>query len=188
MKLMIAIPTLDYVHFEFVQSLTGLIRRLDGVNYDINFKAGTLVYLARDALAMEAMANGYTHVLWLDADMVFKDDVFEKLSAHQAPFVVGAFNGRHGARLPCVFQKFPDRLKEYPKETFEIDGCGFGCVLMRTEILRDVYREYGFCFQPTADLGEDLAFCYRAKQLGYKLICDPSVKVGHIGNSIIWPN
>lgn len=46
MKLLIAIPTYDYMHFQFVECLTKLIRRLDedGIDYEVDFQGGTLVY------------------------------------------------------------------------------------------------------------------------------------------------
>jgi GT2 family glycosyltransferase len=39
---------------------------------------------------------------------------------------------------------------------------------------------YGVPFFPIAGLGEDLAFCWRAKKLDYKLYCDSRLKIGHI--------
>ena len=58
MKLMIAIPTLDMIHFEFARCLTGLVQKLDrdGVDCDVCFKGGTLVYNAREALAADCGA------------------------------------------------------------------------------------------------------------------------------------
>ena len=57
MKLLIAIPTYDYMHFLFVECLTKLIRRLDseGVDYDVIYQGGTLVYVGRDRLARIAI-------------------------------------------------------------------------------------------------------------------------------------
>ena len=44
MKLLIAIPTTDQMPFQFVESLTKLIRRLDAddVAYDLVFQSGTI--------------------------------------------------------------------------------------------------------------------------------------------------
>ena len=191
MKLMIAIPTLDYIHFDFARCLVGLVQKLekDGIAYDVCFKGGTLVYIGRDALAADAVNKGYTHVLWLDADMIFNPDVFEKLGANGADFVTGVYHSRHAPYSSSLFLRLdpPERVKSYPSGPFEVEGCGFGCVLTSTALLRKVYRENGCCFQPTPQLGEDLAFCERLKKLGCKLICDPAVRVGHIGHVTVWP-
>lgn len=153
MKLMIAIPVLDYVHFDFVRCLTGLTKKLaeDGVDFDVCFKAGTLVYHGRDVLATEAVNSRYTHILWLDADMVFNPDLFYRLLETGKPFVTGVYHSRHVPYESCILSKLnpPERVKEYPEGLFQIEGCGFGCVLMNTEIALDVYQKFGIMFQPT---------------------------------------
>lgn len=192
MKLMIAIPTLDYLHFEFTRCLAGLVKRLaaDGVDFDVCFKGSTLVYQARDGLAAEAVNSGYTHVLWLDGDMLFDSDILYKLQSHEKPFVTGVYSSRHHPYESVIFETLdpPTRPKKYPDGLFEAQGCGFGCVLTETEMLAKVFRKHGFCFQPTPDFGEDLAFCIRAREEGYALWCDPTVKCGHIGHLVIWPD
>lgn len=190
MKLMVAIPTLDMIHYEFAKCLVWLVRRLekDGVDFDVCFKGGTLVYNAREALAADAINNGYTHILWLDADMVFEPDVFDRLSAHGKPYVTGVYQGRHAPYKPCVFKDLGtgERVTEYPQDLFEIGGSGFGVVLTETAMLYEIYQKCGNMFLPTAMHSEDLALCYRARECGYKLYCDPTVKAGHIGFVTIW--
>lgn len=191
MKLMVAIPTLDMIHWEFARCLTGLVQKLerDGVDYDVCFKGGTLVYNAREALAAEAINNGYTHILWLDADMVFNPTLFEKLSAHGKPFVTGVYASRHAPYKSCIFSDLDqnDRVKTFPDSIFEIAGCGFGVVLTETAMLYDVYQKHGTMFLPNADYGEDIALCNRATQCGYTLYCDPTVRAGHIGFVTVYP-
>ena len=191
MKLMVAIPTLDMIHFEFARCLTGLVQRLerDGVDYDVCFKGGTLVYNGREALAAEAINSGYTHILWLDADMVFNPDVFEKLYKHNELFVTGVYCSRHAPYKSCIFASLnPDeRVTEYPGDLFQIAGCGFGIVLTETKLLYDVYQKHGTMFLPNSQYGEDLALCDRATQCGHKLYCDPTVRAGHIGMVTVWP-
>ena len=170
MKLMIAIPTLDYVHFEFTRCLMGLVKQLqkDGVDFDVCFLGGTLVYNGRDTLAAEAVNGGYTHVLWLDTDMVFNPDLFYKLEELKVPFVTGVYHSRHAPYASCIFTKLdpPDRVWNYPEEPFAIEGCGFGCVLVETEVIKKLYQKYGMCFQPMQTFGEDIAFCIRAREQG----------------------
>ena len=191
-KLMIAIPTLDYIHYEFARCLTGLTRRLDkdGVDFDVFFLGGTLVYLGREQLASEAVNKKYTHVLWLDADMVFEDDLFYKLLDVQSDIGTGVYHSRHAPYTSCMFSKLhpPIKVYAYPEEPFEIEGCGFGCVLTTTEALAAVYRKYQMAFHPSEDFGEDLSFCERAAACGYPIICNPKALCGHIGHLTIWPD
>lgn len=191
MKLLIAIPTLDYMHFEFVQSLTNLVTRLkdEGIEFDVCFKSGTLVYVARDCLANKAIQEGYTHTLWIDADMIFTDDLLDDLMFCEKPFVCGVFHGRRPPHLSCTFTSlFPiERVQEYPHKAFKIAGCGFGGVLIETWILKAVKDRFGTCFCPSPMLGEDLEFCRRAGEIGAEIYCEPSARMGHIGHIAIYP-
>lgn len=193
MKLLIAIPTNDQMPFQFVESLTKLIRRLDkdGIDYDVAFQGGTLVYVARDKLVKQAMASDYSHMLWLDSDMVFTEDLFEDLKDSGKDFVTGIAHSRREPFSSCVFSEiYPCFRKwqgEYPQNTFEIAACGFACVLISMEIIKAVWEKHSTAFFPDPRLGEDVSFCKKAAELGFKIFAEPSVKVGHIGQRIIYP-
>ena len=192
MKLLIAIPSHDYMHMDFVNSLLGLCRTLteEGIEHDVRIHGGTLVYHGRDALATFAIDNGYTDVLWLDADMVFQNDILENLQFSNKPFVSGIAHGRRAPHVSCLFTEiYPEikRFTEYPTSTFKVAGCGFGCVLIKTEILKAVKDKHGTCFFPTRELGEDLAFCQRVTELGFEIWAEPTVRLGHIGHIAIYP-
>ena len=196
MKLMIAIPTMDTMPTPFVESLLGLTRRLDrdGVPYDVVIESGTLIYMARDRLACKAINKGYTHVLWLDSDMVFSDSIVEDLQFCGRKFVTGIAHGRRSPFLSCLFKSIDlsniERweLKDYPKDTFEVAGCGMACVLMETQILKDVQFKFNTCFIPLLSYGEDLSFCKRAVSMGYHIYAEPTVRLGHVGHITIWPD
>ena len=192
MKLLIAIPALDYVHIDFVDCLQKLIVRLknDGVDFEVKINSGTLVYIARDKLVCHAINNGFTHVLWLDADMVFPDSLLDDLMFSGKDFVTGICHSRRKPYVSCMFKNIHniERFEEYPNDTFQIAGCGFACVLMTVEILRTVMiNNNGKCFLPTAKLSEDLAFCQRVNGQGFEIWCEPTARVGHIGPVTIWP-
>ncbi len=193
-KLLVAIPTLDFVHSAFVESLVKLQKRLslECVDYEVCIISGTLVYVARDKLACEAINSDYTHVLWLDSDMVFQPDIYTDLLDTGKDFVTGIYHARRPGHQSCIFKRCDDldhleRFQEYPRETFEIGGCGFGCVLIKTEILKAVQYNYKTCFLPKAQFGEDIAFCNRARAMGFKIWCEPTVQCGHIGHITVYP-
>lgn len=191
MKLMIAIPTTDYMHASFVQSLIRLTARLqrDGVNHTVELVAGTLVYMARNKLASKAVNEGYTHVLWLDSDMVFSETIVEDLTFCGKDFVCGAFQSRRPPYNSCIFSSLKplERVKDYGKEPFQVAGCGMACTLISTEVLRSVMNHFGNCFTPMEDYGEDLAFCVRARTMNTEIWCEPTARAGHIAHVPIWP-
>lgn len=191
MKLLIAIPTRDQMPFQFVESLTKLIRGLDGIDFDVEFKGGTLVYVGRDKLAQKAITGGYSHILWLDSDMVFTEDLFDDLYDNGKDIITGIAHSRREPFPSCVFSEiYPGVCRfegKYPSEPFKIAGCGMACCLMKVDVLKAIWERHNTCFFPTASLGEDLAFCQRATEGGWEIWADPHVRVGHVGQVVIYP-
>ena len=196
MRLLICIPSTDFMHAEFVKSLCALQKRLSDefLSYQVEIMTGTLVYVARDVLAKKAVQEGYTHTLWLDSDMVFTADLLEDLTFSGKDFVSGIYHARRQPHGSCIFKSIhPMKIEryewnEYPRSTFEIAGCGFGCVILKTDIIKDVMDKYGTAFTPMQKLGEDLAFCQRAHDCGHQIWCEPGVRLGHIGHITIYPD
>ena len=188
MRLMIAVPTTDYMPAGFVKSLTKLMKELSRqkINYDVEVLSGTLVYFARNRLAQKAVNEGYTDVLWLDSDMTFHEKIFDDLQFCGKEMVCGAFVSRRPAYSPCVYKSIAkndiQRVKDFGTKPFQVDGCGFACVLTKTSLLKDVMLKFGDAFTPTDYYGEDLAFCWRVKMIGREIWCEPTVRPGHIAH------
>ena len=192
MKLLIAIPSYEGLQPEFVRSLTELESQLreDNVWFEIKIISGTLVHTARDRLAQHAVKHHFDEVLWIDDDMVFDCHLYEDLKMCGKDMVCGLFVSRHFPYVSCLFRSLipVERISVYPDEAFKVAGCGFGCVLMKAQILADVMNNNGGkCFVPDQKLGEDVAFCQRATNLGYEIWCEPTARVGHVGRIVIWP-
>lgn len=194
MKTLIAVPCFDQVPVMFAQSLA-LLRKVDECT--LAMKAGSLVYTARNDLATMAIQIDADYVLWLDSDMVFSPDILERmfktLKENDLDILTGLYFRRVPPFTPVLFDKLDikgdlcdwSEFREIPKELFEVGGCGFGCVLMKTDVFFDVQGKFGNMFAPIANNGEDIAFCWRARQCGYKIYCDPSVICGHVRTSVI---
>ena len=192
MKTLIAIPCGDQLEANFVECLLNL--RHVGET-EIKLLKGTLVYDARNQLTQYALEKGgYDFVLWLDSDMTFEPDLLERLmediDGKQA--VTGLCFGRRPPFKPCIYKSIrvekeglgvmphAENWYDYPRDQlFEVEGFGFACVLMRMDML-DAMSVYGIPFFPVAGLGEDLSFCWRARQLDIRLWCDSRLKIGHI--------
>lgn len=191
MRLLIAIPCGDTVRYEFCESLTKLCQHLaeEGIEFDVRFWEGSLIYDAREAIAIYALDNQYSCVLWLDSDIQFSVDTFDILYAMNEPFVTGIYRSRRSPYAVCLFDsiKGGTRVIEVPNEPFPVEACGFGCVLTQREVLHKLRRIYGKCFLPTEGAGEDVAFCERWINLGGKIIANPDVKVNHITYVVLKP-
>ena len=196
-KLLIAVPCYDVMRSEFVQSLLRLMSRLNSEKmwFEVKIISGTVVHTARDRLASHAVTGGFSHVLWLDDDMVFEDSILEDLtiSGKTDQIICGRFVSRHNPYLPTIFKRTDPSWDRYdedhiPEDTFRIAACGFACVLTPVQCLGDVLNNNGgTCFLPMKNCSEDLSFCLRATGLGYEIWCEPTARVGHVGAVVIWP-
>ena len=190
-KYLIAVPCLDNVPVAFVAALTAL-KRIGPTKH--SFLSNSLVYDARNALAQEAIDTGADRILFIDSDMYFKPDMMERMAQDLddgANVVSGIYFTRRFPTQPCIYKAVDMTGKtevytDYPKDKlFQIAGCGFGAVMMNTDVLKAVSNTHGKPFNPMPGiLGEDLAFCYRARDLGYKIFCDSRIKVGHVGTFV----
>lgn len=191
-KILIAIPCMDMVSARFAQSLATL-KKVD--KCVVSFLSGSLVYDSRNKLAGYAIEGEFDYILWLDSDMVFPPDTLERMlkildERKDIDILSGIYFRRGHPFTPVAFDKleindrgeceFEDMTK-VPEGLSEIAGCGFGCVLMRTDCLFDIAGKYGnVWFTPMGNTGEDVAFCIRARNEGYKIFCEPDIVLGHM--------
>ena len=197
MKVFIAIPCMDTLSAKFAQCLVNLVNYKRDFDVEVGFHIGSLVYDSRNKLAERAINSDCDYILWLDSDMVFEPDLmtrlFESLKANDADFVSGLYFKRFPPYEPVVYSKFDivddeiiaEKMTEVPETVTAVGGVGFGCVLMSTALALAVYNEYNTMFAPIGNVGEDIAFCYRAQTLGYKVLLDPSIRCGHVGHYVI---
>ena len=193
MKLMVAVPTTDYVHAEFVKCLVQLMVRLTGtaIDAEVRIRAGTSVHIGREYLAEAAVTEGFTHILWLDSDMTFGPDIFDDLLFCGKEMVCGAFVSRRPPYSPCVYSSIEEgniqRVTEFGTQPFRVAGCGFAAVLTDVKLIKAVHDRFGTCFGMT-DMyySEDLAFCKRVNELGREIWCEPTVRPGHIAHTEVF--
>lgn len=192
-KILIAVPCMDSVAVGFCESLATL-KKVG--NCKVAFKVGSLIYASRNELAKIAVKEEYDYIVWFDSDMVFEPDTLQRLVKHLdegKDIISGIYFRRAMPYTPVLFKWLdPNSIlnswqgyDDYPKNSvFEIAGMGFGCVAMKTDVLLDT-GESGQWFTPIKGFGEDLSFCIRAKEKGYKIWCDSSIKLGHTSHSIV---
>ena len=196
MKTMVAIPCMDTVQTEFADSLLKL--RPVGMMMHA-FMPCSLIYKSRNDLGQIAIREKADYVLWLDSDMVFPTELLVDLMADLKDgkdIVSAVCHMRRPPFRPVFYKKLrqgltPDENEyenydDYPTDgPFQVEGCGFGCILMRTEVMQTVMDKYHELFAPLPGFGEDLSFCIRARGCGFDIWVDPKVQVGHKASTIV---
>lgn len=196
MKTLIAVPCMDTVQTRFFVSYSQMTKVGETALAALQ---SSLIYDARNRLAQAALDAGADRILWLDSDMALPQDLMERLSEDLdggCEYVSALIFRRVPPHSPVLFDTV-DRREEGGKlhidaagmtgwpvdRVFEIAGSGLGACMMTVDLLRRVQEKYGLPFSPLIGFGEDLAFCWRARQLGARLYCDSRVKPLHIGTA-----
>lgn len=188
MRILIAIPCGDTLDVNFVDSLLRL-KKPEGT--EIKLFPGSLVYEARNNLGK--LGTEYDYVLWLDSDMSFGADLLDRLldDIQGKDFVSGLYFGRRPPFRPCAFARCGfltdgektifdwERVGRLTDDMMEVEAVGFGCVLMTGAALKDTFEKFSLPFTPIMGYGEDLAFCIRFRELGYRIWLDPKIIPKH---------
>lgn len=187
-KILICVPCMDSVAAGFAQSLAMLQK--GGHEVAIMFQVGSLIYESRNKLATQALKMGADYTMWFDSDMTFEPDTMLRLLDHNEPVVSGAYFRRCPPYHLVAFDKCDPTKREWsdlplPSETVKCGGVGFGCILVRTDVLLDMAAKFHQWFEPIGGIGEDLAFCWRARECGYDILLDPKVSCGHVGHIVV---
>lgn len=202
MKIIIGVPCMDQVAAPFAQSLACLRKPGDVA---VAMEISSLVYTARDNLARLVISKDADAILFLDSDMIFPPDTLERMIAHVEAgreIVSGLYFMRRAPFGPVLFDQLDQddgtgeithhKLTTLPesREPFEVAGIGMGCAIITKGVLLDVLLNQGAWFAPYNGVGEDVAFCVRARACGHKIWCDPTLSLGHVGqlvvNEAIW--
>ena len=194
MNILIAVPSMEFVPATFCQSLA-MLEKVG--NCAVAFQVGSLVYDSRNALGKKAIEMGADYVMWFDSDMMFEPDIMvrmlEEMEENDIDILSGVYYRRSHPYTPVLFDKLEivdgqpitTEFDELPEGLFEVGGCGFGCVLMKTDVLFEVMSKYLDLFSPLGKCGEDLSFCIRARECGFKVYADTKYNLGHHSHTIV---
>lgn len=191
-KLAVLVPCRDMLHSAFAKCLGELIKLNTQNNIDTHvvYDSSTVLLTQRERLALEAKAIGAEYMLWLDSDMVFPATTALRLLGHKTPVVAANYVRRQPPFKGVAYQKIGDWENPLPYKLqdnlVEVEGIGMGCMLVKTSILDEItqpYFEFGWTPQSNDWLGEDMYFCQKIAQAGYKIYVDTalSMETRHMG-------
>lgn len=206
MNLAICVPSHNSVSALFAHDLAQLVGftsvkggaagAIEGIG--LFFSTGTLIHRSRENLLRSAMQSGADYILWLDSDMRFPADTALRLLSRNVEAVGVNASTR---KLPPSFtavKTIPEKGQAILLETTEastgveeVDACGFGVFLIKTDRLKRIIEARGEepLFQTPYEasrggfVGEDIFFCRLLRQHGGTIHVDHdlSKEIGHEG-------
>jgi hypothetical protein len=196
----ILVPFSGFIHAECEEALDELQRR----GYQVRRVGGyAAIDQGRNQMATDALRDGFEETLWIDSDVGFHPDSIEKLRSHGHPMVCGIYPQKGKRALAChVMPGTPSTTFGNHGGLVELLYAGTGFLLIRREVYLAVQHKlrlpmcnerFGHSmipfFQPLIRpiedgywyLAEDYAFCNRARECGFRIFADTSIRLWHIG-------
>lgn len=157
----------------------------------------SLVHRARMEMTASFMRTDHTHMMWLDADIEFSPEDVAKLWNLDADIAVGVYPMKK--RDACWYAAWKDGALVKDLDQFEgaveVDYAGTGFMLIRRDVIEKLAEIHGTYEGPNGPVpaiymtpvhsggleSEDYHFCRIARAAGFKVMMDPSVRLGHWG-------
>jgi len=183
MKIAIGLPTNRLIKPKTAQSLLELI---NNAKHELEIIFSTKGYNCaenRNYIAAQAVKRGCTHLMHVDDDMVYEPDTIERLLAHDKDIAGGLYKTKYPEKQDWVIERFESGIQE---GLFECGALGTGLLLVKTDVYRKVPQPwYGYEWHENGMVKEsvDWVFCHKAREAGFSVWCDSSVRAGHIGLS-----
>ena len=201
-RVAICLPLGDQVSTEFMLSVASLLN-WTYANPPPGFTAcgiiafrGSVLPDSRNWLALKALEDGYTHILWIDSDMKFPHDALTQLIAHRVPVVGTNACGRRPP-YPNTAETKPGVKLVTTKDSTgleKVHRMGFAFALIETPVYRHKKMKPPFyTFEWVGNLkvhrGEDYFFCSQLRRCKIAIHVDNGLSryIGHVGTSTFYP-
>ena len=179
------------------------LRQLEQRGYEVRRVSGySQIDVARNEIAAKALDDGFDETFWIDADIRFSPDDVDRIRSHDLPLCCGIYPKKGLRQLAMKFLPDTERISFGTNGgLMEIMYAATGFLHVRRQVYDDIQQQLNL---PTCDafqqsfvpyflpmtreyesghwyLGEDFAFCERARQCGYRIMADTSVRLWHVG-------
>lgn len=157
----------------------------------------SLVTRARNEMTASFLRTSHSHQMWLDADIEFDPEHVAKVWNMEADIGVGVYAMKKSDKQWFACWKNGELVKDLDQFNgpIEVDYAGTGFMLIRRDVIETLAkcapsyegpdgRVPALYMTPIHDDGfesEDYHFCRIAREAGFKIMMEPTVRLGHIG-------
>ena len=190
-RILIGIPTARNIEPDTFKSIYDLVIPA-GYKADFQYFFGYNIDQVRNLIA-DWVVNGYDYLFSVDSDISFSPDTLTRLLSHDKDVVSGLYIQRKpGQHILEIYEPTPTggvtnmpygKLKG--RTLVEIAGCGFGCVLVKAEVMKAIgYPQFKYysAISMNDTVSEDVDFCRKAKDKGFRIWADPNILCRHTGS------
>lgn len=196
-NILIAICCGGTIHAETVTSLIAAMNTLSdkGVGANVAIQVGGYKDHNCNRLVKQAQENGMTHIMFIDADMIFPSSGIIRLLDHDKDIVGANYNQRGNPQVGdekiSTIKLADDKgnliaKSEVPGQLFKCWSLGLGFTLIKMSVFDKLTKPY---FQDTESAEgehrtEDVEFFTKCHGAGLEVWCSPTIQMGHIGKYV----
>ena len=173
-RILIALPTNRLIKPKTAQSILNMKSKHDCLVSTKGYNTAE----NRNHITAQAVNGGYTHIFFIDDDMIYEPDTIDKLLACNKDIVGGMYKTKYET------QEYVLEAKELKEGMFECIGIGGGLLMVKTNVFRKVPQPwFGYLWHSNGMVKEsnDWYFCRKARESGFKVWCNSHITAKHIG-------
>lgn len=175
----------------------GLLRE-KGISYGTNIYIGGMLTGTRSDSVRQHLKKPYTHFFSVDSDIVWRAEDFLQILAYGTRYPVIGACYRAKRDTPFFLVNAEQGMRRDDFGCVPVNGMGMGFVCIQTPVLvtlsamaervqypnhsEPIPEVFRFDKVGNARRGEDFAFYSDVHDLGYQVMLDPSIVLGHIGS------
>lgn len=210
-SIVVCVPAYDgKVTVETAQSLQAeqYAAQEAGIKFAINYsQQDPIIHRARNLMVREFMKTDCTDMIFVDADVGFEQGTLLRLASHPVD-LVGAVYPKRKEPLEFPVGWIQERAMLVPDAgtgLLEVKSIPSGCMRISRKLIQalidqhpewmyynfDGGKSYAlFDFERVNNImfGEDVVFCKRARDAGFKVWADPMVNMTHTGHKVFEGN
>jgi glycosyltransferase involved in cell wall biosynthesis len=182
------------------------LRDLERRGYTVRRVRGySAIDQGRNQIATNALRDGFGELMWIDSDIAFEPEAVERLRSHGLPITCGVYpkKGQGQRSFACNLPPGTEQVVfGQGGGLIEVPYAGAGFLHIRREVYQAMQERFQLpaCnerfgpsmvpfFQPLVIpdgqghwyLAEDYSFCHRARECGYRVMADTTIRLRHIG-------
>jgi hypothetical protein len=179
------------------------LRELERRGVEVRRLAGfSRIDFARSLMATQALDDGHDHLFWIDDDVVFQPDDVARLCESGVPLVAGVYP-KKGRRELAVHAAPETTAFEFGAHggVVEVRFVATGFLYTHRCVYESISPGLPVCNESFGQrvvpyflpfvmnteqgpwyLGEDFAFCERARRAGHRILVDTRIRLFHVGS------
>lgn len=196
-KLGIGLPLTDSkVHSQFLDCFIRLRKTDNWIYLRPQFPSQNIADI-RNAIVKQAKHAGVTHLLMIDTDQTFDqnliEDLLTRMMENEYQILGGKVHRRYEPYDPILYE-FDEKKNKYHlmnddkwinEDCVEVAATGGGCLLIDMKVFEKIeYPWFKFIKTEESELnqpiGEDVYFCRKLKEAGISIFVDTKIKIGHL--------